>query len=280
MLRCTLYSTVFLFITTGLASAQTPEQMRERGGPPPVDNGWSLFVGGGGFYAPTYSGDDDYALSAVPFLRVTKGDRFFASIQEGAGYAVINADGFKAGPLLTLDFGRDEDGSSPFRVSGDKSLDLVGLGNISTTLALGGFADYKVGDIKFKAKAGKALGSHEGLSGEIGIDYTKTIRGGGPPLIVAFGPQIKLADSKYMQAFYGITAGQAAASSLSAFDASGGIVSYGVGGSALMPLTQKMSINVFGSYDRLAGDAADSPLVVQRGSADQVFIGSAVAYKF
>lgn len=252
----------------------------QRRGPPPDDNGWSLYLGGGGFYAPTYSGDDEYALSAVPFLRVTKGDKFFASVQEGAGYAIIKNDRFRAGPLATIDFGRDEDGASPFRVSGDDSADLIGLGNISTTIALGGFADYKTGDLKFKAKAGRALGSHEGITAELGVDFDKRVMGAGPPLFVAIGPRVKWADDNYNQAFYGINAAQSLGSTLPVYNADSGIISYGVGGSVLMPLSNNMALTVFGNYDRLTGAAGDSPLVFQRGSKDQLFGGAAIAYKF
>lgn len=245
------------------------------------DDGWSLYVGGGGFYGPNWSGDDEYSAAAVPFLRVTKGDVFFASVQEGAGFAVINNEKFRAGPLATLDFGRDEDGNNPFRVSGNDSLDLVGLGNISTTVALGGFADYEMGDIKFKAKAGRAVSAHEGVTAELGVDYDKSIFWNGPPLFIAFGPKVKWADGNYNQAFYGITQTQSDASGLTPFDAGSGIVGYGVGGSLIMPLTRSgLGITFFGSYERLTGDAAKSPLVIERGSKDQFFGGSALAYRF
>jgi len=263
-------------ILSGAALADEPE----RRGPPTEDDGWSLYVGGGGFYAPTFSGDDDYAASAVPFLRVTKGDVFFASVQEGAGLNLVNSGGFKAGPLATLDFGRDEEGSSPFQISGGNNDDLIGLGNVSATVALGGFAEYKTGDIKFKAKAGRAVSSHEGVTAEFGVDYDKDLFGFGPPLFIDIGPRVKWADENYNQAYYGISAAQSQAAGLPGFDTGSGIISYGIGGSVLMPLSYTAGLTVFGSYDRLTGDAADSPLVTERGSADQFFGGAAVAYKF
>ena len=265
------------------AMADEPDRQGPPSGPPGGlnDDGWSLFVGGGGFYAPNWSGDDEYSAAAVPFLRVTKGDVFFASVQEGAGLALIKNKQFRAGPLATIDFGRDEDGNNPFRISGNDSLDLVGLGNISTTVALGGFADYEMGDIKFKAKAGRAIGSHDGVTAELGADYDKRFFWNGPPLFVAIGPRVKWADQNYNQAYYGITDTQSTASGLDVFEAGSGIISYGVGGSLIMPLSRDgLAITFFGSYDRLTGDAANSPLVIERGSKDQFFGGSALAYRF
>lgn len=269
-----------LVISSGILLSSPAFAQSERRAPPPDDGGWNVYVGAGALISPTYSGDDDYTISAVPFLRVTKGDVFFASVQEGVGYALINDKGFRAGPLAQLDFGRDEDGSSPFRVSGDKTLDLLGLGKIDMSVSIGGFVDYKFGDFKIKAKAGHALGGHDGVTAQAGIDFDKRVMGVGPPLFFAVGPNIKYGDNDYTQAYYGITAQQSALSGLTEFDAGGGIVSYGVGGSVLMPLSYTAGITLLGSYDRLTGDAADSPLVRDRGSRDQLFGGLAVAKKF
>lgn len=275
------FSLISLLVLAAPAFADEPQRQGPPSGDSFNDDGWSLYVGGGGFYSPNWSGDDEYSAAAVPFLRVTKGDLFFASVQEGAGLALINQDGFKAGPLATIDFGRDEDGNNPFRISGDDSLDLVGMGNVSATVALGGFAEYKMGDIKLKAKAGRAIGSHEGLTGEIGVDYDKRFFWNGPPLFVAAGPRIKWADDNYNQAYYGINAAQSAATGLEAFEAGSGIISYGAGASLIMPLSRDgLAITLFGNYDRLTGNAGDSPLILERGSKDQFFGGSALAYRF
>lgn len=257
-------------------------QDKQRRGPPPVDDGgWSLYVGAGAFSAPTYTGDDKHNISAVPFLRLTKGDVFFASVQEGVGITAIDSGGFKAGPLAQLDFGRDGDGSSPFRVAGERTTDLEGFEKIDFTIALGAFAEFEFAkDMSIKAKVGKALGSHDGATGQLGLDYSPRIMGIGPPLFVNIGPSIKYGNSDYMQAFFGVTGNQSIATGLSAFQADGGIQSVGVGGSLLMPLSYTAGLTLFGSYDRLTGDAAKSPLVIERGSRDQLFGGAAIAYKF
>jgi len=266
---------------TPLALAQTAETQNRRPGPPAEDNGWSLYLGGGGFSAPTYSGSDSHSVSVVPFIRLTKGDQFFASVQEGAGLAIIDDGGFRAGPLAQLDFGRDETGNSPFQVSGDNSDDLIGMGQIDFTILLGGFAEYEFAkDMSVKGKIGRAVSSHDGLKGQISLDYSPRIMGIGPPLFVNVGPALKFGDQRYMQAYYGVTSAQSAASGLTESRASGGIESLGMSGSVLMPLSYSAGLTIFGSYDRLLEDAADSPLVRERGSRNQLFGGAAIAYKF
>ncbi len=264
-----------------LASAQNGKDQTRRPGPPADDRGWSLYLGGGAFSAPTYSGSDSHSVSIVPFIRITKGDQIFASVQEGAGLAAINANGFRAGPLAQLDFGRDETGNSPFQISGDNSDDLIGMGKIDFTILLGGFAEYEIAeDLTVKGKIGQAVSSHDGLKGQVSLDYSPRILGIGPPLFVNVGPSLKFGDQKYMQAYYGVTSAQSAASGLTESRANGGIESIGLGGSVLMPLSYTAGLTVFGSYDRLLEDAADSPLVRERGSRNQLFGGAAIAYKF
>lgn len=272
-----------MHLTVITACALTPLSLAAQEAPPAAEyeapTGLSINIGAGAILSPNYNGDDAYSLSSVPFIRVTKDDTFFASVETGMGYAVINQDGFRAGPLAQIDFGRNEDGEGPFRITGSSTNDLIGLGDIDTTVSLGGFADYKVGDITAAIKAGQALGGHDGLTGEISLTYNPILRDLGPPIFLSVGPRITYGDADYTQSFFGVTPAQSLASGLPAYNTGGGIESYGMGGLAIVPLSRKASVTFIGSYNRLTGDAADSPLVRQRGSKDQLFFGVIAAYK-
>ncbi len=272
-----LYILILTIVVSGFAEAQN------RPGPPgSKPDGWSFYVGGGMLYAPSYLGDNDYQLSAVPYIRVTKGDRFFASVQEGVGYSLINNENFRAGPLAQLEFGRDENGSSPFRISGERTKDLIGLGDIDTSVSIGGFAEYDFGNFELKVTAGHALGGHDGAKAEISFEYDKRVMTGGPPLFITLGPNVVWADNKFLDANFGVSAAQALASGLAENNPSSGIYSYGASGNILLPVSRKgnAALVLIGSYDRLTGDAADAPLVTGRGSRDQFFTGLAFARKF
>lgn len=261
----------------------TPLNLVAQEAPPDVGyqapTGLSINIGAGTILSPNYNGDDAYSLSSVPFIRVTKDDKFFASVETGMGYAVINQDGFRVGPLAQINFGRNEDGEGPFRITGSSTSDLIGLGDINTIVSVGGFADYKIGDITLAAKAGQALGGHDGLTGEVSLTYNPVLRDLGPPIFLSLGPRINYGDADYTQSFFGITPSQSLASGLPVYRAGGGVESYGMGGLAILPLSQKASVTFIGSYNRLTGDAADSPLIRQRGSKDQLFFGLITAYK-
>jgi outer membrane scaffolding protein for murein synthesis (MipA/OmpV family) len=69
-------------------------------------------------------------------------------------------------------------------------------------------------------------------------------------------------------------------SGLNRYEAGSGLVSYGIGGFMLMPLSDPVSVSLFGGYERLGNEAADSPLIKRRGNENQFAIGMSVTYKF
>ena len=77
-----------------------------------------------------------------------------------------------------------------------------------------------------------------------------------------------------------MTAEQSVRSGLRPYRADGGLLSAGIGASALLPLTDRISGMLLAGYDRLAGDAARSPLVEERGSRNQATVGLGLTYKF
>lgn len=243
--------------------------------------GWGLTVGAGGLMSPSYEGDDSYRLSILPNIQVTYGEDFFASVQEGVGYRVINDENLRAGPIGRLKFSRDEDGDQPFAVTGEDTTDLLGLGEIDTTFELGGFVEYEIAGVTLGAEARKAVSGHEGAVLDLEASWSGRSMAFGPPLIWSFGPRLRVVDETYTQAYFGVTPTQSAAAGLPVYTAGGGIYSYGIGGTAILPLDRdnRWAVVVFANYERLAGDAADSPLVQLRGSEDQATLGVFASYR-
>ncbi len=256
------------------AAAQSPEA--QVGQP----DGWSLAVGGGFLVSPTYLGDDDMATSALPYIRVTRGDRFFASVQEGLGYRLIDGDGWRAGPVVTIEFGRDEEeGGNPFRIAGDDTTDLLGLGDIDTSFGVGGFVERDMGPLTASLRVRQATGGHEGLVGEAGVQYRARLGQGRAPTFVSVGPRVNFADETYHEAYFGVDAVQSLASGLAPYEAGSGLVSYGVGASVIRPITRQVTFVGVVGVDALASEVADAPLVDQRGSDTQTSIGAFLTYR-
>jgi outer membrane protein len=245
------------------------------------EDGWGLIVGAGALQSPSYEGDNTSRLSILPNLQVTYSDRFFASVQEGIGYRVVVDDVWKAGPILRVKFSRDEDGDQPFAINGDDTTDLIGLGDVDTSLEAGGFVDYKVGPVTFSAEARQALTGHEGFVADLGIKWSGRNFMFGPPIIWSVGPRARLVDDAYNSAYFSVNSTQSAASGLPVFNAAGGLHSYGLGATAILPLGKDnpWTAVLVAGYDRLTGDAADNPLVQLRGSEDQASLGIFLSYR-
>ena len=62
--------------------------------------------------------------------------------------------------------------------------------------------------------------------------------------------------------------------------AGGGVYSYGAGTEAEYFFNPQWAAHTFVEYERLVGDAANSPLVTQRGSPNQFTFGVGATYSF
>lgn len=113
-------------------------------------------------------------LSIFPDVRINYGDEIFASVPEGIGWNVINGDGWKAGPIAKLRFGRDEDGfGSPFAVVANSDA-LVGLGDVDAAAEVGGFAEKRFGAAEqwsARVEIRHGFGGHEGVLGDASLSY-------------------------------------------------------------------------------------------------------------
>lgn len=247
----------------------------------PASEGWGLTIGAGGLASPTYEGDDSYRLSVLPNVQVTYGDTFFASVQEGIGYRAINTPSLRAGPIARIRFSRDEDGDQPFAITGSDSSDLRGLGDVDAGIELGGFLDYDLGPLTLSAEARQAASGHEGFIADLGAKWSGRSFAFGPPVIWSIGPRLRIVDDTYTTAYFGVDGAQSVASGLPTFAPSGGLHSYGLGATAIIPLTadNAWTAVIVAGYDRLTGDAAASPLVRQRGAEDQASLGLFLSYR-
>jgi outer membrane protein len=245
------------------ASAQTV--------PPKGD--WRVSVGALGIFGPNYEGSDRMKARALPALDVEWRETVFLSAQRGLGANLLtlrdpNGRGtFKAGPFANWRFMRDADDDS----------DLRGLGDVKGGVDFGAFAAYEFGHLTVNV-TGKRNVSHSELGGTVdaGLRYRIRVFEG---TMIGFGPSATWADSNYLKSYFGVTAAQARASGLADYAPSSGFKDLGVGVNVLHPLGGNWSLIGSGGYSRLIGDAADSPLVKQRGSANQMRLGFGISYR-
>ena len=207
------------------------------------------------------------------------GDKFSLSLA-GAEFTVYKTDTFRLAPVTRFNFGRDEDGATPLCFVCKETDDLVGLREVDFTFEVGGRAAYSFGNFEASVEVRQGVNGHEGLIGEASLSYSGSGSLFGKSAFYAFGPTLSFADDNYFDAFFSVSSSESLASGLTAFNAEGGLLSYGLQASLFVPLNDKFSLVGFAEFERLTGDAADSSLVVERGSPNQAVFGLALNYNF
>lgn len=242
-------------------------------------DGWTLTLGFAPVLGPAWQGSRDMAFSIYPDLRIHYRDSIFASVPDGVGWNALNRDGWKAGPIAKIRFGRDEaDGGSPFLIAGGSDA-LRGLGDIGATAEVGGFVEKRFGSERqwrVRGEIRRGFGGHEGVVADGSLTYQ--LRSGRAVLNV--GPRATVASGAYMGTFFGIDAGQSQRSGLAPYEADGGILSYGIGGTLIRPLDRRSAVTLFTGVDRLGDEAGHSPLVRERGQRTQFSLGIGYGYRF
>lgn len=247
--------------------------------PPMAPQGWTITVGVAPVFGMAWAGSKDAALSIFPDLRVNYNDTLFLSVQDGLGWNAVNHDGWKAGPIVRTRFGRnDDDGGSPFLIAGGSDA-LRGMGDVGIAGEAGGFVEKRLGAKKqwrLRAEVRQGFGGHEGVVGDVLAQYS----GREGRLIYAVGPRATFASGDFMQTYYGVDAAQAARTGLAVSRLDGGLVSYGLGGSLIRPLSAKRAAAVFAGVDRVGGEPAGSSLIRERGQRTQFSVGLGYSYRF
>lgn len=218
--------------------------------------------------SPAWPGAKDMALGPyVDLSRSPEGTPFeFEAPDESFGSPLIHSGKFAFGPAV---------GFVRKRTAADVEADLPKVG---LSIEAGGFAQVSLTPaVRFRLEGRKGLSGHKGWVGEASADY---IAREGDDWLFSIGPRVTLGDAKYQRAYFGVTPAASAASGLTAYDPGGGIQSVGVTAGYLRQLGKRWGIGIYGRYDRLVGDAADSPVVRHSGSRSQPSAGLALSYTF
>jgi MipA family protein len=253
----------------------------------PVDP-WAVSVGLGLVSTPEYEGASKRASSVLPDLNIKYGTRDFGSISlgskaRGLSWTMVDQEAYSFGIGLQGDGGRVDNKNGTAWRPGSKR--LLGMGEIKPSVELTAFGHVVLG-VPFILQIAKGLGDGKAdskdfsikgpggarieLSSEIPFEVTKS-------LSLSVSPSVSWADSKFTQAYFGVTPEQAARTGFAAFKTKAGIRSVGLGLGANYKLSPQWSVNAFANYSQLHGDAGKSPLVQKKGQAT-VQLG--VAYQF
>lgn len=268
-----LVAAAILALPLAATAQQSPAQSQPAQSEKPEKKDWDIRLGAGASYQPDYEGSDDYEVAPIPLLMVNYKDIvFLRGPMLGANLFTLQGpregDKLQIGPLLRYQMGRDESDNDALR----------GLGDIDAGAEVGAFITYRAGPWSTGLTVFRDVtDAHDGLTAKASGGYMHKF---GPKLRARTELYTTWADDNYTQTFFGITAAQARRSGLRQYTAEGGIKDVGLSLDLDYSLTENWGITGRLGYKRLLGDAADSPLVDGKGSADQFSTGLILSYRF
>jgi MipA family protein len=218
---------------------------------------------------PKYPGADNYGIGPLPIFDIRRPGQpiTFESADDGAGFGVLGRDSVvNFGPAIRLQNKREEDDVG------------AAVGDVGFTVEVGGFVEVLPSrNFRIRAELRRGLGGHKAWVGSLGADL---ILRDDQNYIFSIGPRVRWADNRYNDRYFGVTPAVAGATGLAALDPDGGV--YAVGGIANFThrLGRNWGVQAYGGYDRLVGDAADSPIVRAFGSRDQFSGGAGLWIEF
>jgi outer membrane scaffolding protein for murein synthesis (MipA/OmpV family) len=225
-------------------------------------------IGFGPNVYPSYPGSDEFDIGPLfEFERSHNGKQFgFEAPDDSAGFSLIDAGGFRLGPVVSWE--------------GSRTAKDVGanLPKVKFSIEPGAFASLDLSDsFRLRVEARKGVTGHKGWIGMAGADY---VARDGDDWLFSVGPRVTWSNNRYHDAWFGVSNAAAIASGLPAYNPGSGIQAYGAAASFLTQFGPHWGIYTYAKYDRLVGDAADSPIVRQLGSRDQFSGGLALTYVF
>lgn len=255
--------TICLSLAAALAFSPAVAQAQED------DRPLLVTFGAGPQFLPAFPGADDYEINPLFTGGVRReGDPLNARApDDGFGFSLTGRGGLvEIGPMIAFE--------------GDRSSEEVGapVGDVDFTFEPGVFVNLNVSpSFRLRVEARKGVNGHEGFVGDVGADLFLR---SGTETVFSIGPRVRLADEDWMNAYFGVTPAVAVATGLPAYAPEGGISSYGAIAGLTHQFSRTLGVFAYAGYDRLSGDAAESPIVRAFGSRDQFSGGIALTFTF
>ncbi len=156
-----------------------------------AEEGWIVTIGAMGALAPSFPGSGTlrpYPFPSISFRRIGEPE-LFSTPDDGFGFAIIDSNGFRAGPVANFVFKRGQrDG-------------LNGIHSIELTHEIGGFAEYQSAHFRTRAELRQGIDGHKGFVASLGAD----LYGGDGRATLSFGPRLSLGDNRYANAYFSVS---------------------------------------------------------------------------
>lgn len=230
---------------------------------------WVVTITGNGAWGSSYWGAKSKDWTGFPSIALRQADQpaEFEAPDDGFSFALFGNPGLKVGVVGRYMAGRynSED-------------DLQGTASIPWGLNVGGFVEYwPLPMIRTRFDVLHGVKGNYGWSSNIEADYVQPWN----KFTFSLGPRLVLGDDTTTDTYFGVNERAAFVNpKLTAYDPSGGITSVGALAAVNYEFDDNWSTAGYVRYDRLVGSAADSPIVKNIGSPNQVVVGMSVSYTF
>jgi len=234
--------------------------------PATVDYAGADFVfelGVSGVVLPEYLGSEEYQIAPTAIFSIE-----YVNLPGIGSFGGPDGLGFSIGPSFEY---------QPERDSSDYPA-LRGLDDIDPAYEIGIRADYEWENAQIYGNVRYAEGGGEGFVGDFGANL---IARPTDRLTLKLGPTFSVATSDYMDTYFGVSERESrnTGGRLDAYSPDGGFKSVGRAATARYEIFTDYFINADAKYDRLVGDAEDSP-VVKTGDENQYYFGLGISKRF
>jgi outer membrane scaffolding protein for murein synthesis (MipA/OmpV family) len=239
------------------------------------DPGWIATVQLGPGVTPAFPGAGRLRPVPIPSLdlRAPGEKERFAAPDDSFGLAILDANGFRAGPAGNL--------LAPRRISYPQG---AGLARRGLGVEAGGFVEYFASDnLRLRGELRQGFSGHHGLVGNLGADAIQRVGA----VQLSLGPRLTLASRRYSEPYFGVTPYEAYVNralwpqgGVKAYRPGGGLYSAGAMATARYDFSEMTNVTAYASAARLAGAAGASPITLGLGSRTQVTAGLLLARSF
>ena len=278
---------VFVAVAPGIAAAadlppqSAPAQPTAPATYAPAVPDWIVTIGLEGRIIPEWPGasDNKFGWTALPLFSIRKQGTppdFFGP-RDSFGFPVINLGVFQFGPAIQFIGDRQAQNYK----------ELYGLGSVAYAAQVGAFANFwPLPWLRLRGEVRQGIGGETGITGDAFLDAVVPVG----QWTFSGGPRLTLQSTAAVSPYFTITPAQAAGTvatapttglpPLPAYNASGGLYSYGAGTEVEYRFSPQWEAHTFVEYQRLTGSVADSPIVNVRGSPNQFIYGLGATYSF
>ncbi|TDP46871.1 MipA/OmpV family protein [Zavarzinia compransoris] len=225
-------------------------------------------------YGPEFTGADSSVVAPAAYLHTSLGDGRFVELVGTMLTANFLADPqWQIGPALNFRQGRK---------SADDAV-VERLHEVDDSWEVGLSIGWQLQDpnnARNRLRLGVDLlqdvsGGHKGLVADFTALYRQEVVARVDLGVLA---GVTVATGDYMNDALGVTAADAAASGLAAYKPGGGFRDIRIAPLAVLHLSENWQLGATVGWARLIGNAADSPIVRDRGSENQIFASVSLGY--